>query len=93
MTLTQEGRLIVANDGLVLPRETFDRLTARFERAGARTDGSGLGLAIVAAIAERIGSHLVLDSPRPGASSGFQASIWLPTEVPLTSEKGAVSDA
>jgi two-component system OmpR family sensor kinase len=84
VTLTAEGQLIVANDGPVLPRETLDRLTARFERANASTDGSGLGLAIVAAIADRIGSPLILESPRPGASSGFHASIQMPTDLPDT---------
>ncbi|GAA5070094.1 ATP-binding protein [Roseibacterium beibuensis] len=82
VTLTADGLLSVANDGPVLPRDTLDRLTARFERANANADGSGLGLAIVAAIADRIGSSLVLESPRPGTSSGFQASLSLPTEVP-----------
>lgn len=82
VTLTADGRLSVSNDGPVLPRDTLDRLTARFERANASADGSGLGLAIVAAIAERIGSSLILESPRPGASSGFEASIKLPTDTP-----------
>lgn len=80
VTLTSDGRLVVANEGPVLPREALTRLTARFERAGARTDGSGLGLAIVSAIADRIESPLILNSPRPGASSGFEASIRLPVE-------------
>jgi two-component system OmpR family sensor kinase len=90
VTVTQDGQLIVANDGPVLPRDTLDRLTARFERANARTDGSGLGLAIVAAIADRIGSQLNLESPRPGKSSGFQASLRLPTDVPDTSTRNAM---
>jgi len=85
VTLTSDGELIVANDGPVLSRETLDQLTARFERADASSDGSGLGLAIVAAIADRIGSPLVLESPRPGASSGFRASIRLPTGRPAVS--------
>jgi two-component system OmpR family sensor kinase len=76
--LTQEGRLIVANDGPVVPAETLGRLTARFERAGAGQDGSGLGLAIVAAIADRIGGGLVLKSPRSEGASGFEASVSLP---------------
>jgi two-component system OmpR family sensor kinase len=80
VTLTADGLLSVANDGPVLPRDTLDRLTARFERANASTDGSGLGLAIVAGIANRIGSSLILKSPRPGASSGFEASLRLPTD-------------
>jgi two-component system OmpR family sensor kinase len=88
VTLRADGSLIVANDGPILPREALDRLTARFERAGADSDGSGLGLAIVATIAERIGSPLILESPRPGASSGFQASIQVPMEVPETLVRG-----
>lgn len=81
VTLTPDGKLIVANEGPVLSPEMLNRLTARFERAGARTDGSGLGLAIVAAIADRIGSPLVLRSPRPSASSGFEATVKLPADV------------
>ncbi|MFP7572119.1 ATP-binding protein [Marivita sp. S2033] len=81
VTLTGDGQLIVANDGPVLPRDTLDRLTARFERADARSDGSGLGLAIVAAIANRIGSPLILESPRPGTATGFQVSMRLPTDA------------
>ncbi len=91
--LTADGHLIVANDGPVLPRDTLDRLTSRFERAGASTDGSGLGLAIVAAIANRIGSPLVLESPRPGASSGFQVSVRLPTHAPDTPAQGTTRRA
>ncbi|MFV1878650.1 ATP-binding protein [Nioella sp.] len=81
VTLAADGLLSVANDGPVLPPSTLDRLTGRFERANASADGSGLGLAIVAAIANRIGSSLILESPRPGASSGFEASIRLPIET------------
>jgi two-component system OmpR family sensor kinase len=71
VTLTGDAQLIVSNDGPVLPRDTLDRLTVRFERASDSTDGSGLGLAIVVAIADRIGSQLILESPRPGAFPGF----------------------
>ena len=82
MTLTADGTLTVANEGPVLPPETLQSLTARFERAGASTAGSGLGLAIVAAIADRIGSLLVLRSPRPGAATGFAATVKLPAGEP-----------
>jgi two-component system OmpR family sensor kinase len=82
VTLTSDGRLVDSNDGPVLPADVLDRLTARFERAGALTDGSGLGLATVVAIADRTRSQLVLVSPRPGAASGFHASVRLPTDVP-----------
>jgi two-component system, OmpR family, sensor kinase len=90
VTLTADGTLTVANEGAVLSPETLQSLTARFERAGASTAGSGLGLAIVAAIADRIGSSLILESPRPGACSGFQASLRLPTDVPDTFARDAM---
>lgn len=79
VTLLADGTFSVANDGPLVPPETLNRLSARFERAGANAEGSGLGLAIAAAIAERIGSQLVLRSPRPGRVSGFEATIVLPT--------------
>lgn len=78
VALAANGVLSVSNEGPVVGPETLDRLTARFERVGSDTDGSGLGLAIVAAIAARIGSQLVLTSPRPGQESGFEASLRLP---------------
>jgi two-component system, OmpR family, sensor kinase len=78
VTLSADGQLIVTNEGNVVPPEILNRLTVRFERASASTDGSGLGLAIVAAIADRIGSPLVLKSPNPGTASGFQAAVKLP---------------
>ena len=90
VTLTADGDLVVSNDGPVVPRTELDRLTTRFERANASTDGSGLGLAIVAAIANRLGSSLILKSPRSGASSGFQASLRLPTEAPDTFARDAI---
>lgn len=82
VTLSRDGTLTVANDGPALPPAVLARLTNRFERADTSGGGSGLGLAIVNAIANRVGSSLSLESPRPGASSGFQASLRLPTDVP-----------
>ncbi|SNT30390.1 ATP-binding protein [Antarctobacter heliothermus] len=90
VTLTADGQLIVANDGPTLSRDTLDRVTSRFERANASTDGSGLGLAIVAAIASRIGSPLILKSPRPHTASGLQVSIKLPTDAPDTIARHAM---
>jgi two-component system OmpR family sensor kinase len=78
VVLRTDGALIVASEGPAVPPETLQRLTGRFERGGGSPDGSGLGLAIVAAIAERIGSALVLRSPRPGRPSGFEASVRIP---------------
>ncbi len=79
VSLEENGTFRVANDGPVVPAETLGRLTGRFEKGAAGTEGSGLGLAIVAGIADRISSRLVLRSPRPGSSSGFEAELVLPT--------------
>lgn len=76
VTLTPEGTLHVTNDGPPIPPEILAGLADRFSRAGGG-EGSGLGLAIVAKIAERIGSRLVLASPRPGSTSGFSAELAL----------------
>jgi two-component system OmpR family sensor kinase len=80
VNLSPGGTLSVANDGPVVPPETLSRLTARFERGDAGNEGSGLGLAIVAAIAERLGSTLVLRSPAQGRQQGFEVEIALPVE-------------
>ncbi len=76
--LTADGALCVSNGGPVVPAATLARLADRFERAATDVAGSGLGLAIVAAIAERIGSTLVLASPRPEQDTGFAARLALP---------------
>lgn len=78
IALTHEGGLTVANEGPVVPSEVLSRLVERFERAGASSEGSGLGLAIVQAIAQRLDAVLVLQSPRPGQTTGFAASLALP---------------
>lgn len=79
VTLRADGMFSVSNDGPILPPETLRRLTTRFERAGSDAEGSGLGLAIVAAIAERVGSELLLLSPRFDGASGFEARVRLPS--------------
>ena len=75
--LSRDGWLTVSNDGPVIPPQTLARLTQRFERAGQPGEGSGLGLAIVQAIADRLGSRLVLSSPRPGQRTGFEATLQI----------------
>lgn len=87
VTLASDGLLSVANDGPVVPAETLSRLTARFERGAAANDGSGLGLAIVAAIAERLGSELVLRSPATGREHGFEVAIRLPVEPGVAADQ------
>lgn len=81
VVLTEDGAFSVSNDGPVVPGETLSTLTERFERGQSPGSGSGLGLAIVAGMASRIGSRLVLRSPRPGAETGFEASLRLPVAL------------
>jgi len=78
VSLSHDGLLSVTNDGPIVPKNVLSRLTDRFERMDHGSEGSGLGLAIVNAIAERVGSKLSLQSPRPGYVSGFQASVQVP---------------
>ncbi len=78
VTLGPEGTFSVENEGPVVPAEALPRLAERFERGQGGETGSGLGLAIVAAMAERIDSRLVLESPCPGKAAGFRASVRLP---------------
>lgn len=85
VSLTEDGTFRVANEGSVVPAEALRRLTHRFEKGTAGAEGSGLGLAIVAGIADRISSKLTLRSPRPGSSSGFEATVILPTASRQTS--------
>ena len=78
ITLGADGRLLVTNEGSVVPADILARLTSRFERAAISGEGRGLGLAIVRTIAERAGGSLVLHSPITGHRTGFEAVVTLP---------------
>ncbi len=84
ITLEDDGTFRVANEGPVIEAGQLSRLQERFQKAGSGKDGTGLGLAIVSAMADRISSRLILQSPRSGRTSGFEASLRLPvvTQVP-----------
>lgn len=79
VTLDPDGLLTVSNDGPVVPPEMLAKLADRFERGGTSARGGGIGLSIVSAIADRIGSQLVLRSPRRDTQSGFEASVKFAT--------------
>ncbi len=86
VSLGEDGTFSVSNAGPVVAAAALARLADRFERGqgGGRgaerpvDGGSGLGLAIVSAMAGRIDSRLVLESPCPGQETGFRASVRLP---------------
>ncbi|MGF7159870.1 two-component system OmpR family sensor kinase [Rhodoligotrophos appendicifer] len=77
VALSPDGRMTVSNDGPVVPAATLARLADRFERGNPGGRGSGIGLSIVSTIASRMGSKLMLRSPRPESQSGFEASVQL----------------
>jgi two-component system OmpR family sensor kinase len=67
--------LRVTTGGPPVPPETLGRLFRRFERGQTAADGSGLGLAIADIIARGVGARLVLHSPAPGRTDGFEAIL------------------
>ncbi|MDO8882697.1 MAG: ATP-binding protein [Pseudotabrizicola sp.] len=77
VSLSATGVLQVDNEGPVVPPQSLNDLTARFVRSGPQM-GSGLGLAIVAAIADRTGAELQIDSPRSDRIDGVSVRFHLP---------------
>ena len=77
LRLDPDGLLSVENDSPAIPPQQLSHLTDRFVRGPSTAEGSGLGLAIVQTIAGRIGTRLVLQSPRPGQTGGFRAALSL----------------
>ena len=71
ISLEADGRLVVTNEGPMIPAKVLARLTSRFERAAISGEGSGLGPAIVRTIANVPEDHLCCDlrSPRRGLGS------------------------
>ena len=69
------GRLVVSDDGPGVPDETLSSLLKPFSRGQTASEGTGLGLAIVSRIAEQQRATLTLESPPPGQSHGFRATL------------------
>lgn len=75
VALTPDARLSVQNDCDPIAPEMLAQLDARFIRAAGAGRGSGIGLAIVSTIATRSGGRLMLSSPIPGQTRGFEAVV------------------
>jgi len=69
--------LAVRDFGPGVSPEQLRTLQQRHVRHGSDRAGYGLGLSIVNTIVEKLGGHLDLDSPPPGAATGFEARIVL----------------
>lgn len=78
ITLDQNRRFVVSNEGPSLPPEKIDKLMQRFEKGEANGNGTGLGLAIVRTIVERSGAGLTIISPQGGKVQGLEVAIQLP---------------
>lgn len=69
------GRVIVSDDGPGVAADNLATLSQPYSRASARTEGTGLGLSIAARIAQQQHASLVLQSPLPGRTLGFCATL------------------
>ena len=83
----QEARLIIADDGIGLPKEDRARLTEPY--VTHKPKGTGLGLAIVKKIMEEHGGSLTLDDNPDGF--GAVTCLILPLTTALTT-LGALTD-
>ncbi len=83
---SQGPTITVCNPGSVVPPDILARLGARFARGETSASGTGLGLAIVKAILDQVGGRVLLSSPIPGETAGFQATLFFGTTVQPFSE-------
>ncbi|AVO50622.1 two-component sensor histidine kinase [Melaminivora suipulveris] len=70
--------LAVRDAGPGVPPERLASLRQRHVRHSASRAGYGLGLSIASTIAHKHGGQLLLASPLPGRSDGFEARLVLP---------------
>ncbi|MYL24772.1 HAMP domain-containing protein [Halomonas alkaliantarctica] len=78
----------VSDQGPGISQDMLDQLTERFWRA-SKQQGSGLGLAIVAAIAERFGARLVLESQE---GEGLTVEFIVPASAKASREPALAND-
>jgi CheY-like chemotaxis protein len=72
----------IIDSGAGIPAEYINRVTERFFRVGEQVGGTGLGLSIAKEITEHHQGSLEIASPPPGADTGTQVTLWLPTAPP-----------
>lgn len=75
LEVTSAGTLVVRDFGPGVAAERLRSLQQRHVRSSADRPGYGLGLSIVATIVAKHGARLRLNSPPPGAATGFEARI------------------
>ena len=79
LTWSEDGRLVVLDEGRGIAPGEERRLFARFHRGRSDRPGTGLGLAIVKLLAERWGGSASIGNREGG---GARVEVALPVEQP-----------
>ena len=82
VTIKAPATLCVTDEGPGVSPEQLDLLRHRHVRHSQETSGYGLGMSIVTTLMERQRGELILASPPPHQTHGFQASLRLQPYVP-----------
>ena len=77
VTIEAPATLRVTDNGPGVCPKQLDLLRHRHVRRSQETSGYGLGMSIVTTLMERQRGELILTSPLPGQTHGFQASLRL----------------
>ncbi|GMB80575.1 HAMP domain-containing sensor histidine kinase [Shinella zoogloeoides] len=77
--LTRAGNVCIRNGAPRMGEEELAAVRKRFARGRTLAAGSGLGLSIAERLLAQMQACLVLTSPIPGRSDGFQAEILFPS--------------
>ncbi|WP_378950686.1 sensor histidine kinase [Mesorhizobium sp. ANAO-SY3R2] len=77
ISLLNQEAISSSNAGQTISAEQLEKLTARFQRASARSAGTGLGLSIAATLARPMGGTLRFRSPASNRTDGFEALLTL----------------
>ena len=82
VTIKAPATLCVTDEGPGVCPKQLDLLRHRHVRHSQETSGYGLGMSIVTTLMERQRGELILASPPPHQTHGFQASLRLQPYVP-----------
>lgn len=74
--------ITVSDTGIGIPKESLEKVTARYYQVGEQPAGTGLGLSISKELAEMHGGSLRIESPVPGTDKGTRVTVNLPIVAP-----------
>ena len=93
VTIEAPATLCVTDDGPGVNAKELELLRHRHVRHSHETAGYGLGMSIVTTLMERQRGELILASPLPGQTHGFQASLRLQPYLPAAEVADKVTEA